>query len=77
MRPIAAGVLLGIGLAPVVAIILLSTPLADTVGAVVRPFDPLAYTASFVIIVATCVSAAFLPARRAAKIDPMAKLRAD
>ena len=77
MRPIAAGVLLGIGLAPVIAIILLSTPLADSVGTLVRPFDPLAYDGSLVIIVATCVSAAFLPARRAAKIDPMATLRAD
>ena len=43
----------------------------------VQPFDPLAYSAGLGIIVATCPVAAFLPARRAARIDPIATLRAE
>jgi hypothetical protein len=30
-----------------------------------------------IVIIATCLVAAFLPARRAARIDPIATLRAD
>jgi predicted permease len=77
MRPIAIGVLVGGGLAAVTAAVLLSTPAAEMIGTMVRPFDPLAYAASLGIIVATCLVAAFFPARRAAHIDPIATLRAD
>jgi predicted permease len=77
MQAIAAGALVGSGLAPAVAIVLRSTPLAEMIGTFVRPFDPLAYAASLGIIVATCLVAASLPARRAVRIDPMATLRAD
>ena len=59
------------------AIVLLSTPIAETMGTLVQPFDPLAYSAGLGIIVATCLVAAFLPARRAARIDPIATLRAE
>jgi putative ABC transport system permease protein len=77
MRPIAIGVVTGGGLAAVTAIVLLSTPIAETMGTLVQPFDPLAYSAGLGIIVATCLVAAFLPARRAARIDPIATLRAE
>jgi len=77
MRPIAIGVLTGGGLAAVTAIVLLSTPAAETIGAVVRAFDPLAYAVSLSVIIATCLAAALLPARRAAAIDPIATLRAE
>ena len=77
MRPIAIGVLAGGGLAAVTAIVLLATPAAETIGAVVRAFDPLAYAVSLSVIVATCLVAALLPARRAAAIDPIATLRAE
>jgi ABC-type antimicrobial peptide transport system permease subunit len=76
MRPIAAGVLVGGVLAAAVATALLATPLAEMVGRV-RAFDPVAYAASLTVIVATCLAAALLPARRAAHIDPIAALRAD
>ena len=76
MRPIGAGVLLGGVLAAAVATILLATPLAETVGRV-RAFDPIAYAAGLAVIVATCLAAALLPARRAALIDPSAALRAE
>jgi predicted permease len=77
MRPIAAGVVVGGCLAAAVTIVLLSTPLAEMIGTFVRAFDPLAYAASLSIIVATCLVAAFLPARRAARLNPIATLRAD
>jgi predicted permease len=77
MRPIAIGVLVGGGLAAVTAIVLLSTPAAEAIGTMVHAFDPLAYAVSLTVIVATCLAAAFVPARRAARINPIATLRAD
>jgi ABC-type antimicrobial peptide transport system permease subunit len=77
LRPIGAGVLVGGGLAAVTAIVLLSTPLAEMIGTLVNPFDPAAYAVSLSIIIVTCLAAAFLPARRAAGINPIATLRAD
>jgi predicted permease len=77
MRPIAIGVLVGGGLAAVTAIVLLSTPAAGMIGTLVHAFDPLAYAVSLGVIIATCLVAAFLPARRAARINPIATLRAD
>jgi hypothetical protein len=77
MRPIAIGVIAGGGLAAITAIVLLSTPAAAMIGTLVHAFDPLAYTVSLALIVATCLVAAFVPARRAARIDPIATLRAD
>jgi ABC-type antimicrobial peptide transport system permease subunit len=77
MRPIAIGVGVGGGLAAVTAIVLLATPMAEMIGTLVRPFDPLAYASGLGIIIATCLVAAFLPARRAAHINPIATLRAD
>jgi ABC-type antimicrobial peptide transport system permease subunit len=43
----------------------------------VNAFDPLAYGVSIGVIVATCLAAALVPARRAAGINPIATLRAD
>ena len=77
MRPIAIGVLVGGGLAAVTAIVLLSTPAAEMIGTLVRAFDPVAYAVSLGVIIATCLVAAVLPARRAARINPIATLRAD
>jgi macrolide transport system ATP-binding/permease protein len=77
MRPIGAGVLAGGGLAAVTAIVILSTPAAQMVGTLVRPFDPVAYAVGLGVIVVTCLAAAFLPARRAAGINPIDTLRAD
>jgi len=77
MRPIAIGVLVGGGLAAVTAIVLLSMPAAEMIGTAIHAFDPLAYGVGLGIIVATCLLAAFVPARRAAHINPIATLRAD
>ena len=40
-------------------------------------FDPAAYAAGAAIVLAACVAAAFVPSRRAARIDPVVMLRED
>lgn len=77
MRPVAGGVLAGGGIALALAVVLLSTPLAGPIGTMVRAFDPLAYAGGAAVITGTCLAAAMLPAKRAARIEPMATLRAD
>ena len=47
------------------------------IGTLIQPFDPLAYGVGLSLIIATCLIAAFVPARRAAHISPIATLRAD
>jgi len=42
---------------------------------VVRVTDPVAYVASLLVIVAACLLAAWIPASRAARLDPMRTLR--
>ena len=77
MQPIAAGVLAGGALAALTTVVLLSTPAAGTIGTMIRAFDPLAYVVSLGTIVATCLVATLLPAHRAARINPIATLRAE
>ena len=77
IRPVGFGLLAGGGLAAAVAIVLMSTPAAVEIGNTVRVFDPLAYAASLLVIVITCVAAASIPALRAARVDPIATLRQD
>jgi hypothetical protein len=75
LRPVGFGLLAGGGLAAAVAIVLLSSPAAAEIGNTVRVFDPLAYAASLLVIVTSCVAAASIPALRAARVDPIATLR--
>ncbi len=77
VRPVGFGLLAGGGLAAGVAILLMSTPAASEIGNTVRVFDPMAYAASLLVIVAACVLAASVPAWRAARVDPIATLRND
>jgi ABC-type antimicrobial peptide transport system permease subunit len=42
---------------------------------IVHVFDPVAYVASLLCIVAACLPAALVPALRAARVDPLQSLR--
>ena len=77
LRPVGVGLAAGGGLAAAVAIVLMATPIAAQIGDMVEVFDPLAYAASLLVIVTSCVMAVSVPALRAARIDPMATLRKD
>ncbi len=74
-RPVVYGLLAGVGLAAALATILIATPVGATITQVVRVTDPIAYLASLFVIVAACLFAAWLPATRAARLDPMQTLR--
>jgi ABC-type antimicrobial peptide transport system permease subunit len=40
-----------------------------------RPFDPLTYSAAVLVMLAVALTAGWLPARRASRLDPMVALR--
>jgi ABC-type lipoprotein release transport system permease subunit len=56
-------------------IVLMTTPAASEIGSDVHVFDPVAYAASLLVILTSCVLAATIPALHAARIDPIATLR--
>jgi predicted permease len=76
-RPVALGLLIGISLTAGLGAALLATPAAEYIGSAVRLFDPIAYAASVLSIIAACACAALVPALRAGRVDPMAALRRD
>jgi predicted permease len=76
-RPVGIGLLLGGSLTAALGAALLATPAAAEIGATVRLFDPVAYAASLLGIVAACACAALIPVLRAGRIDPVAALRQD
>jgi predicted permease len=75
MRPVLTGLLAGAGLAASLAIILLAMPAGAMIGQVVHVTDPVAYGGSVLLIVTGCLLAAWIPATRAARLDPMRTLR--
>ena len=74
-RPVVFGLLAGAGLAASLATILIATPSAAPITVIVRVTDPIAYAGSLLLIVAACLLAAWIPATRAARLDPMRTLR--
>ena len=64
---IAVGIVLAAGLAQTLEELLLG----------VSPFDPITYAAVAGLLVAICLLASFVPARRATTVDPLIALRAD
>lgn len=68
-----AGIGLAVGL---VGAWLLSRTMASLLFQV-KPTDPIVYAAGAVLLIAVAVVASWLPARRAAKIDPLVALRAE
>jgi hypothetical protein len=76
-RPVGVGLCLGVGLTAALGGALLATPAAAEIGSTVRIFDPAAYAASLLCIVAACTGAALIPALRAGRIDPVGALKQD
>ena len=74
-RPVVYGLLAGVGLAASLATVLIATPAAGPLAEIVRVTDPIAYAASVLLIVVACLLAAWIPAARAARLDPMRTLR--
>jgi predicted permease len=74
-RPVVLGLLAGVGLAASLATVLIATPVGAMIAEVVRVTDPTAYAASLAAIVLACLAAAWIPATRAARLDPMRTLR--
>jgi len=76
LRPVGIGLAAGGALAAAVPIVLTTTADASEIGSI-HVFDPVAYAASLLVIVTSCVLAVSGPALRAARIDPIATLRRD
>jgi predicted permease len=74
-RPVVAGLIAGAALAAGLAAAVLATPFGALFVQIVHVTDPVAYLASLGLIVAVCLLAAWIPAARAAKVDPMHTLR--
>lgn len=74
-RPVVAGLIAGAALAAALATAVLATPAGALISQIVHVTDPVAYLASVGVIVAACLLAAWIPAARAAKVDPMRTLR--
>jgi len=76
-RPVIYGLLAGAGLAATLATVLMATPFGALITEIVHVTDPVAYAASLLTIIAACLAAAWIPAVRAARVDPMQTLRQD
>jgi hypothetical protein len=74
-RPVVFGLLAGAGLAASLARLLLATELGAMIATIVHVTDPVAYLSSLLVIVVACLLAAWIPASRAARVDPMKTLR--
>jgi putative ABC transport system permease protein len=77
LRLVAIGLAVGVTLAVIVSKLLVSAPSGSQLARLVDPLDLIAYAASLLAIVAACTLAALVPARRAARIDPLSTLRHD
>ena len=74
-RPVLFGLLAGAGLAASLATLVLATEAGAMISEIVHVTDPVAYLASLLVIVVACLFAAWIPASRAARVDPMKTLR--
>lgn len=70
-----AGAVVGAGLAVGIVLALAAARTARSLLFELRPDDPLALVAAGVLVLLVAAAACYLPARRAARLDPMAALR--
>ena len=75
-RPVGMGLILGGTLTSALAAVLLASLAAEPSDRACA-FDPVAYAASLLCIVAACACATLIPALRAGRIDPVVALRQD
>jgi putative ABC transport system permease protein len=73
--PVLFGLLAGAGLAGSLAALVLAIETGAMFSKFVQLTDPVAYLSSLLVIVVACLFAAWIPASRAAKVDPMKALR--
>ena len=69
--------LTGTGIAAGIAVAALTTSVLENLLFGVSAVDPLTFAAAAVLLVATSLMASYIPARRAASVDPMLVLRTD
>jgi predicted permease len=74
-RPVIAGLVLGAGLAAALASAVLASPFGGLIAQIVHLTDPVPYIGSIAVIIAACLLAAWVPAARASKVDPIRALR--
>jgi predicted permease len=74
-RPVLFGLVAGAGLAASLTTLLLASDMGARIAKIVRVTDPVAYLSSLMVIVVACLFAAWIPASRAASVDPMKTLR--
>ena len=74
-RPVSYGLVAGAGFAATLATVLIAMPAGALITQIVHITDPVAYAASLIVIIAACLAAAWIPASRAARVDPMKTLR--
>jgi putative ABC transport system permease protein len=71
-RLASVGILIGLGL----AVAVMSGIGQDSVYGLSR-FDPITYGAAIALVLLTALAGSYVPARRAARVDPMAALRSE
>jgi ABC-type lipoprotein release transport system permease subunit len=71
MRPVAAGLILGLAAAAATAPLLVGTVFETS------RWDPAVYAASAGVLLALAALASYLPSARASRVEPIAALRAD
>ena len=74
-RPVIYGLAAGAAFAATLATVLLTMPAGAFIAQIVHITDPLAYATSLIVIIVACLAAAWIPATRAARVDPMVTLR--
>lgn len=74
-RPVMLGLVTGAALALALATTVLALPVGAVMAPIVHLTDPVAYLASLALILAVCLLAAWIPAARAARVDPLRTLR--